>query len=146
MPHPFHPYWLTHHNIWCGVQVLKLLISQFSSVSCYFLIGQNTVPSIVFSNSLIQPEIMCHYIHKTRGHIALQLHSEDQWCQSRLKVSLSLCLNITYEGIWNSKGNVIPGLNSLSIMPWGHMGDWRYSSTILNLGTRWRWVVSFMLL
>jgi hypothetical protein len=28
-------------------------------------------------------------------------------------------------------------------MPWRHMGDWRYSSTILNLGNRWRWVVSF---
>jgi hypothetical protein len=24
------------------------------------------------------------------------------------------------------------------------MGQWRYSSTILDLGTRWRWVVSFM--
>jgi hypothetical protein len=24
------------------------------------------------------------------------------------------------------------------------MGEWRYSSIILNLGTRWRWVVSFM--
>jgi hypothetical protein len=22
-------------------------------------------------------------------------------------------------------------------------GEWRYSSTILDLGTRWRWVVSF---
>jgi hypothetical protein len=22
-------------------------------------------------------------------------------------------------------------------------GEWRYSSTILNLGTRWMWVVSF---
>jgi hypothetical protein len=25
-------------------------------------------------------------------------------------------------------------------------GGWRYNSTIHNLGTRWRWVVSFMLL
>jgi hypothetical protein len=24
------------------------------------------------------------------------------------------------------------------------MGDWRYSSTILDLGTRWRWVISFI--
>jgi hypothetical protein len=30
-------------------------------------------------------------------------------------------------------------------MPWRNMGEWRYSSTILSLGTRWRWVVSFML-
>jgi hypothetical protein len=26
------------------------------------------------------------------------------------------------------------------------MGEWRYSSTILGLGTRWRWVVSFTLM
>jgi hypothetical protein len=25
------------------------------------------------------------------------------------------------------------------------MGKWRYSSAILDLGTRWRWLVSFML-
>jgi hypothetical protein len=28
-------------------------------------------------------------------------------------------------------------------MPWRRMGNWRYSSTIFYLGTRWRWVVSF---
>jgi hypothetical protein len=28
-------------------------------------------------------------------------------------------------------------------MPW-RWGEWRYSSTILDLSTRWRWVVSFM--
>jgi hypothetical protein len=28
-------------------------------------------------------------------------------------------------------------------MPWRHMGEWRYSSTILDLGTRWRWAISF---
>jgi hypothetical protein len=27
-------------------------------------------------------------------------------------------------------------------MPWRHMREWRYSSTILDLGSRWRWVVS----
>jgi hypothetical protein len=29
-------------------------------------------------------------------------------------------------------------------MPWRRMGEWRYSSTILDLGTRWRWVASYM--
>jgi hypothetical protein len=29
-------------------------------------------------------------------------------------------------------------------MPWRHIGEWRYSSTIPDLGTRWRWVVSVM--
>jgi hypothetical protein len=28
-------------------------------------------------------------------------------------------------------------------VPWRHIGQWRYSSTILDLGTRWRWVVNF---
>jgi hypothetical protein len=28
-------------------------------------------------------------------------------------------------------------------MPWRHRGKWRYSSNILDLGTRLRWVVSF---
>jgi hypothetical protein len=28
-------------------------------------------------------------------------------------------------------------------MPWTRMDEWRYSSTILDLGTRWRRVVSF---
>jgi hypothetical protein len=34
-------------------------------------------------------------------------------------------------------------LQKLSIMPWRHMGEWRYSSIILSLGTRWSWVVTF---
>jgi hypothetical protein len=28
-------------------------------------------------------------------------------------------------------------------MPWKRTGQWRYSSTFLDLGTIWRWVVSF---
>jgi hypothetical protein len=43
--------------------------------------------------------------------------------QTSIKVKLSLCL--------------------ISIMLWVHMGEWRYGSTILNLGTKWRWVVRF---
>jgi hypothetical protein len=27
-------------------------------------------------------------------------------------------------------------------MPWRRMGEWRYSSTIADLSTRWRWVAS----
>jgi hypothetical protein len=30
-------------------------------------------------------------------------------------------------------------------MPWRHMGEWRHSSTILDLGTGSRWVISFTL-
>jgi hypothetical protein len=34
----------------------------------------------------------------------------------------------------------------LSTKPWKYTEKWRHSSTILDLGTRWRWVVSFTLL
>jgi hypothetical protein len=27
--------------------------------------------------------------------------------------------------------------------PWRRMGEWRYSSTIIDLSIRWRWVFSF---
>jgi hypothetical protein len=30
-----------------------------------------------------------------------------------------------------------------TFLPWRRMREWRYSSTILYLGTRWRWVVIF---
>jgi hypothetical protein len=34
----------------------------------------------------------------------------------------------------------------LKTTPWRRLGQWRYSSIILVLGTRWRWVASFTLL
>jgi hypothetical protein len=34
-------------------------------------------------------------------------------------------------------------VNWLDTTPWRRMGQWRYSLTILDLGTRWGWVVSF---
>jgi hypothetical protein len=43
--------------------------------------------------------------------------------------------------IWvKVKGKVVPMLNKLSTMPWRHIGQWRCSSTILNLSTKWRWL------
>lgn len=36
-------------------------------------------------------------------------------------------------------------LNWLSTTPWRRLGEWSYSSTILNLDIRWKWVVSFTL-
>jgi hypothetical protein len=41
-------------------------------------------------------------------------------------------------------GKIVLVFNSLSAMPWKPMSEWRYSSIILDLGTRRRWVVSFM--
>jgi hypothetical protein len=42
-----------------------------------------------------------------------------------------------------NKGKVVPVLNCLSSTPWPRIGEWRYRTTVLDLGTRWRWVVSF---
>jgi hypothetical protein len=42
-------------------------------------------------------------------------------------------------------GTALPLLFTFFITPWEHIGDWRYSCTILHLGTGWRWVVSFTL-
>jgi hypothetical protein len=42
-----------------------------------------------------------------------------------------------------SKSKVFLVLNLASTMLRRRMGKWRYSFTIINLGTRWRWVVSF---
>jgi hypothetical protein len=39
------------------------------------------------------------------------------------------------------KRNVGPVLHQLKAVPWRRRWEWRYSSIILNLGTRWRWVV-----
>jgi hypothetical protein len=49
------------------------------------------------------------------------------------------------ENIWRNciMRSFISCKKKLSLMPWTHMGEWRYSSTFLDLGTRWRWMVSF---
>jgi hypothetical protein len=43
----------------------------------------------------------------------------------------------------NIKGFILQKLKLLSTMPW-RQREWRYSSTILDLGIRWRWAVRFM--
>jgi hypothetical protein len=43
----------------------------------------------------------------------------------------------------NMTSKYVPGLNWLSIKPLRRIGEWRYSSTILNFGTRSRWMYSF---
>jgi hypothetical protein len=47
------------------------------------------------------------------------------------------------ELIWIVKGEV-PGLNQLSTTPWKRIAEWRYNSTILDLGNRWKCVVSLI--
>jgi hypothetical protein len=43
------------------------------------------------------------------------------------------------------KGKAVLELNKLSYMPWRQIGEWRYSSILLDLCTKCRWMVSFML-
>jgi hypothetical protein len=43
------------------------------------------------------------------------------------------------------KGNTVSVLIQLSTMPWRLMWEWKYSSTILDLDTRLRWVISLTL-
>jgi hypothetical protein len=38
---------------------------------------------------------------------------------------------------------IVPVLNQLSTLPWRSMEEWEYSSTILDLGIRWRRVIKF---
>jgi hypothetical protein len=42
-----------------------------------------------------------------------------------------------------AKSKVVPVLNWLSITHWRRVRKCRYSSIILDLGSRWRWVISF---
>jgi hypothetical protein len=56
-----------------------------------------------------------------------------------------LLLALTY--ILINKGGkciLVPMLNSLSITPWKRIGKRRYICTILDLGTKLRWLASFM--
>jgi hypothetical protein len=64
---------------------------------------------------------------------------------STVVASLSLVWLIlqTENPLERGKGKV-PVLIYLITMPWRHMGEWRYSSTILDLSTRWWWLASFM--
>jgi hypothetical protein len=49
----FHSNWPDHYNYTCRrVQVMKLLIIQFSPISCQLLFGSNNLISTVFSNSI----------------------------------------------------------------------------------------------
>jgi hypothetical protein len=41
------------------------------------------------------------------------------------------------------KGKIVPVLKYLNTMPWIYKCEWTYSYAIIDLGTRWRRVVSF---
>jgi hypothetical protein len=55
-------------------------------------------------------------------------------------------LHMTYSSTPVGKCKIVPVLSQSSTIQWRYVGQWRYSSTILDLSTRWRWVVSFTLL
>jgi hypothetical protein len=77
--------------------------------------------------------------------------SDSGWspCGGKSHIATCLIANILHSCLVtllaSCEAKVVPVLNWLSTIPWRyiHMGDWRYSSTILDLGTRRTWVVSF---
>jgi hypothetical protein len=82
----------------------------------------------------------CVYIYKTELKILLSLRT--LWRIFRRRINLKiLSVNVSHAG--RRWGKVVPVLNKLSTMPREHMREWKYSSTILDPGTGWRWVVSF---
>jgi hypothetical protein len=44
--------------------------------------------------------------------------------------------------VFSKNYKVVSVFNELNTMPWRYVGEWRHSSTILDLDTRCRWVVS----
>jgi hypothetical protein len=58
---------------------------------------------------------------------------------------LDVALSDSLTASLNNERGQVPVLNYLSIMPWRRLGEWRYSSFILDLCSRWRRVVSFTL-
>jgi hypothetical protein len=70
-------------------------------------------------------------------------------CQNSIMMMINLILTelfYTYRNFVSGKDKAKLSLYLIikfSTMPWRHIREWRYSLTILNLGTRWRWVVSF---
>jgi hypothetical protein len=53
-------------------------------------------------------------------------------------VAMDLCKNDSRHNSGKVKGKVTPVPNKLSITTRRHLGEWRYCSTTLNLGTGWR--------
>jgi hypothetical protein len=115
---------------------LPLTTRQMNSVwtltTCLFKIYFNIILSsmplfaIALVLSILPTIVLCNYYfsYACRMSYPSRLpwfdHVNKIKCEGK-KVTLSLCL-----------------IN----IPWRHVGDWTYSS-ILDLGTRWRWVVSF---
>jgi hypothetical protein len=50
-----------------------------------------------------------------------------------------------YDGVGREvKCKVLHVFDQFSAKPWRRMGEWRHRFAVPDLGTRWRWVVSFM--
>jgi hypothetical protein len=73
-------------------------------------------------------------------------------CHQSGRAYFSLSFDTCQDTSWSSgiiyiywsvvKGKMIHVLNHLRTMPWRHVGEWIYSSNFLDVGTRWRWVLS----
>jgi hypothetical protein len=106
-----------------------LKISQF-----VFLIPRQSVCACVNSGCFTYSKYSCFY-----SLFSITAANQDN---SRTWNILPM-MNGSMQRICKKKGKVVPVLNYLNTMLCRQKGEWRYSSTILVLGTRWRWVVSF---
>jgi hypothetical protein len=59
---------------------------------------------------------------------------------ARIKIPISLSSSQLSQNLYKK---IIPVFNWLSNMTWRRMGEWRYTCTFLDLGSRWRCAVSF---
>jgi hypothetical protein len=91
MPCPSHPPWLDHSNYtWRRVQPMKLLIMQFSPLSCHFITEWATK-----TNYLVYSYCICMF------HIYKKTFQQLQW----LKNPLFLCYSCILKESWTLQPN-----------------------------------------
>jgi hypothetical protein len=95
-------------------------------------------------------------LSRHRSHAGIQFAdllslgiNNDVHCSWRGEVNTDICTQASWHRVhtWTKflngvKVKFVLVLNGLSTTPW-RMGEWQYSSSILRLDIRWRWVVSF---
>jgi hypothetical protein len=113
-----------------------------SIIACVFVAAGMCLPS----RCLVMDVCSGSTIPAFRRHVtvwfftAYQVISFIRICQRSQEISSYRLSKKKFYAI-RVKGKV-PVLNWVSTVPWRRVGEWRYSCTIPDLGTRWRWVVS----
>jgi hypothetical protein len=112
------------HNLWILTGGSYFPLGVRLSVTLHTARYPNSGSSVIRPNSKMRPTDQ-HYTLPEKAFRVPHTLSR-QLCKKYLK-----------------KCKFVPVLNYLNNMPYRHMGERRYSSTVLYLGIRWRWVVSF---